>query len=223
MTPTRTRAPIICDPAPPPRTQTLQATVTPIASRRFQLRSLQMATDNTLKGAMVRGSIYNRQGEPMENVKVTVQSGNFIVDTVTARNGSFLLRVSNPGSYQIIIADDKNNALPLQLNLFDVANTEWVEFNPQSQLTLPLAEIRRVDIVWGNDLTFGVESAWMNAQYHWSVSGGALIEAENHVTWIPPSAPGHYLLQVVADWGADGLAVDSMALAVNADGNIIVC
>jgi len=182
-----------------------------------------MTTDNTLKGAMVRGSVYNRQNEPMENVKVTAQSGSFIIDTVTARNGSFVLRVPNPGSYQLFLADDKSNALPLQLNQSDVANTEWAEMNLQPALPLPLAEIRAVDIIWGDELTFGVESAWANAQYRWSVSGGALIEEGNRATWVPPVEPGRYLLQVVADWGAEGLAVDSMVLAVNADGNVIVC
>lgn len=216
------RPPIICDPAPPPRTGT-PATTTPTAPRRFQLRGLQMTTDRTLDGAAVRGSIYDRQGQPLGEVKVTVQSGGTIIDATTARNGSFFIRVAKPGSYQLVIGGDKASALPLELKPFDVANVEWIELGSQSQLPLPLAEIRVVDIVWGDDLTFEVESPWADAHYRWSVSGGTLIEERDRVTWQPPAEPGRYLLQLVANWGADGLAVDSLVLAVSQDGYVVVC
>ncbi|MBI5303849.1 MAG: carboxypeptidase regulatory-like domain-containing protein [Chloroflexi bacterium] len=216
------RTPIICDPPPPPRTTTPQATATPVASRRFQLRGLQMTTDSTLNGAAVRGSIYDRQDQPFGEVKITLQAGNTIIETATARNGAFFLRVANPGSYQLIIGGDKASALALQLKPFDVANVEWKELEPQSLAPLPLAEIRVVDIVWGDDLTFTVETAWADARYRWSVSGGTLIEEQTRVIWQPPAEPGRYLLQLVADWGADGLAVDSIGLAVTAEGYVIV-
>jgi hypothetical protein len=182
-----------------------------------------MTTDSTLKGAAVRGNVLDAQGQPLGEVKVTVQTSDTVIDTWTARNGSFFLRVSNPGFYTLVIGGDKSSALPLQLKQSDVANVEWVELGPQSQAPLPLAEIRSVDIVWGDSLTFEADSPWAGARYRWSVSGGTLIEEDGRVIWQPPSEPGRYLLQVVADWGHEGLAVDALTLAVTEDGTIVVC
>ena len=182
-----------------------------------------MATDATLKGAAVRGNVFDAQGQPLGDVKITLQTTGTVIDATTARNGSFFVRVSDPGSYTLIIGGDKNSALQLQLKSFDVANVEWAELPPQSQLALPLAEIRSIDIVWGDDLTFQADSPWAGARYRWSVSGGKLIEEADYVTWVPPTTPGRYLLQLIADWGADGLAVDALTLAVTEDGTIVVC
>ncbi|MEW5717677.1 MAG: carboxypeptidase-like regulatory domain-containing protein [Chloroflexota bacterium] len=217
---TLSRSPVICDPPPPPRTST-PATATPVSQRRFQLRGLQMTTDTTLKGAAVRGNVFDAQGQPLGEVKITVQSAGTIIDATTARNGVFFVRVPDPGSYTLVIGGDKNSAFPLQLKQFDVANVELVELAPPSPL--PLAEIRSVDIVWHDDLTFQADSPWTGARYRWSASGGKLIEQADGVSWVPPTAPGRYLLQLVADWGADGLAVDALTLAVAADGTIVVC
>jgi hypothetical protein len=52
------------------------------------------------------------------------------------------------------------------------------------------------------------------------VSGGTRVEADGGVTWQPPTQPGRYLLQVVADWGRTGLAVDAAALVVEEDGRV---
>ena len=220
VTPTPNRSPVICDPAPPPA---FTRTATPATQSRFQLRSLQMTSDSTLKGAAVRGNIFDAQGQPLGDVKITVQTTGTVIDTVTARNGSFFIRVPDPGSYTLIIGEDKNSALPLQLKQFDVANVEWIALSPQSQLSLPLAEIRSVDIIWGDDLTFQADSPWTGARYRWSASGGRLIEETDGVTWVPPTEPGRYLLQLVADWGAEGLAVDALTLAVTEDGTVVVC
>ena len=181
-----------------------------------------MTTDSTLSGAAVRGIIYDRQSRPYGGVKVTVQSAGARVDTVTAADGSFLIQVASPGSYQLLVGADSSSAVPLELKPFDVATVELKEIEPQSAAPLPLAEIRVVDIVWGDDLTFKAETAWADARYRWSVTGGSLIESEGSVTWQPPAESGRYLLQLVADWGASGLAVDSLELAVSAEGYILV-
>jgi hypothetical protein len=88
---------------------------------------------------------------------------------------------------------------------------------------LPLAEIRTVDIVWEDGLTFGAETPWPGARYRWSVSGGTLAGSGEGVVWQPPAEPGRYLLQVVADWGQAGLAVDALVLAVEEDGSVTIC
>ena len=94
---------------------------------------------------------------------------------------------------------------------------------PESQDRLPLAEIRTVDIVWEDGLTFGAETPWPGARYRWSVSAGTLAGSGEGVIWQPPAEPGRYLLQVVADWGQAGLAVDALVLAVEEDGSVTVC
>ena len=217
LAPTRTPGPIICDPAPPPA-----RTRTPVAARRFQLRRLQMTSDPTQSGAAVRGTVYDKQNQPLGDIKVTVQRSGTVIDTVTARNGTFAIPVPNPGSYQLIVGGDQSSALALELKLYDVAEVEWVELPTPAQTPLPLAEIRTVDIVWGDGLTFQVDTSWSGARYRWSVTGGTLIDEREGVSWQPPSAPGRYLLQLVADWGYEGLAVDSLVLTVRADGSILI-
>jgi hypothetical protein len=83
-----------------------------------------------------------------------------------------------------------------------------------------LAEIRAVDIVWQAGLSFAAETPWPDARCRWSVSGGTLVEAAGSVTWQPPAEPGRYLLQVVADWGRTGLAVDAVVLIVEKNGRV---
>jgi hypothetical protein len=86
--------------------------------------------------------------------------------------------------------------------------------------SLPLAEIRTVMIVPGRGLSFRAETPWPGAQWRWSVSGGTLQGRGSRVTWQPPAEPGRYLLQVAADWGATGLAVDARVLEVGLDGRV---
>jgi hypothetical protein len=100
----------------------------------------------------------------------------------------------------------------------------------QSRVPLPLAEIRRVAILWDDSnaeqeggLVFEAETPWPGARYRWSTSGGKLDAGEGgEATWQPPARPGRYLLQVVADWGATGMAVDALVLVVGADGSVTV-
>ncbi len=217
LSPRRTATPLICDPPPPPALRSPQATRT-----KFQLRSLQMTSDPTLQGAAVRGSVYDKQGQPLEGIKVTVRAATTVIDAVTARNGSFFLRVSEPGAWQLVVGADTSSALALQIKQYDVANVEWAEVGPASQAPLPLAEIRTADILWGDDLTFQVDTPWSGARYRWSVTGGTLLGQDERVTWEPPAEPGRYLLQLVADWGGEGLAVDSLVLTVNRDGSIYI-
>ena len=40
------------------------------------------------------------------------------------------------------------------------------------------------------------------------------------MVWQPPAEPGRYLIQVVADWGRLGLAVDATVLVVQEDGRV---
>lgn len=95
-----------------------------------------------------------------------------------------------------------------------------VEADESSKAPLPLAEIRTVDVVWQGGLAFSAETPWPGARYRWSVSGGTLLHTDAGVVWEPPSQAGRYLLQVVADWGRIGLAVDAVALAVDDDGGV---
>ncbi len=95
--------------------------------------------------------------------------------------------------------------------------------------SLPLAEIRSVSIYWDDStadgdggLAFEAVSPWPGARYRWSASGGTLDVAGERATWQPPDGAGRYLLQVVADWGAVGLAVDALVLVVGADGSVTV-
>ena len=104
------------------------------------------------------------------------------------------------------------------------ANTPGAESGaPRGQrAALPLAEIRSVEILWQGGLAFEADTPWPEASYRWTASGGELVDGGAQVEWQPPDSPGRYLLQVVTDWGAMGLAVDSLVLDVQADGSVLI-
>lgn len=181
-----------------------------------------MSSDPKLNGAGVQGTVVDQQGQPLEGLTVAAQGGSLESQTLTDSQGAFFLPIREPDAFLLIINGDKSSALSLKLEQHDLAIVEWVEIEQQSQSRLPLAEIRAVDIVWEDGLTFSAETPWPGARYRWSTSGGTLAESDERVIWQPPAEPGRYLLQVVADWGHDGLAVDSLVLAVEEDGSVTV-
>jgi hypothetical protein len=85
---------------------------------------------------------------------------------------------------------------------------------------LPLAELRSVDVVWSGGLTFGATTPWPGARYRWTASVGSLATDGERAAWQAPAQAGRYLVQVAADWGRDGLAVDAVVLVVADDGNV---
>jgi len=90
---------------------------------------------------------------------------------------------------------------------------------------LPLAHGREARIVQAapGTLDFAVQRAAPGGDVQWTVSGGTLAALpDDGVRWEPPRRPGRYLLQVVVDWGAEGLAVDSLVLTVTGEGLVIV-
>lgn len=218
--PPATPTPMICDPAPPPSPTPLgQATATPAAAREFRVRSVEVSVDRTLPGARIEGTVLGAQGRPVGNVWAGVQSGDYRMQVRTGADGAFGLPLPGPGTYMLTIGSDQAHGLALELKAQERATVVWEEV---TQVALPLAEIREVRIAWQGGLGFAAESPWPGARCAWSVSGGALAGVGDTVTWQPPAAPGRYLLQVVADWGAAGLAVDAQVLTVEHGGRIVV-
>jgi hypothetical protein len=238
--PTGPPTPMICDPAPPPsRTATPRPIKTPmicdapprpaitptaVRQRHFQAHKFEISSDPTLTGAGARGTVVDSRGRPLAGLKVMAQDPNSDLRFVgvTDANGAFMLLIPKPGDYLLMVEGDYTNGLRLNLKQHDLVIMEWGEIAGQSQLLLPLAEIRAVDITWHDGLTFGAETPWPDARYRWSASGGTLVEDGERVTWQPPVEPGRYLLQVVADWGQAGLAVDALTLIVEEDGSVTV-
>jgi hypothetical protein len=226
-TATPTVTPMICDPPPPPSVTPMICDPPPppsVAPRRyFQVRSFQMLSDTAVKDTVVQGTVVDQQGQPLESLRVTAQTDGAEIDTWTDHNGAFLLPIPEPGTYLIVVNGDESHGLPLELRPHDLAIIEWVEIGPQSQSRLPLAEIRAVDLIWEDGPNFSAETPWPDARYRWSTSGGTLDRSGKRVVWQPPAEPGRYLLQVVADWGHDGLAVDALVLVVEEDGSVSIC
>jgi hypothetical protein len=228
-TPTLTPPPIICDPAPPPpltRTPMIcdppppppRVTVAP--GQHFTPRRVQIASDGTAPGVAVRASIVDQAGQPVSGLRVLVEHAGEEVPLYSGRGGTFFANFPEAGTYTLSIEGSETSRLTLELKLHDVATVEWEESREESRLPLPLAEIRAVSIVRRAGLSFDAETPWPDARCRWSVSGGTLAEAANGVTWQPPTQPGRYLLQVVADWGRTGLAVDAAVLVVEEDGRV---
>ncbi len=133
-------------------------------------------------------------------------------------SGYFALAMPQAGTYTLSIVGDEASAVAVVLDEQDAAVVNFTETWDEALAPLPLAEVRSVALVCEDELTFSTESAWPGARYHWSVSGGTLVEQAGRMRWDPPVAPGRYLLQVVADWGWRGLAVDSAVLVVTPEG-----
>jgi hypothetical protein len=204
---------MICDPPPPPA-----LTVAPVP--RFTVRSVQVSPDPNLAGAAVQGSIAGPDGQRLAGLTVTLEGDGRQAQMVSNPSGEFYFSVSQPGVYALSIEGDESSRLTLELELHDKALVEWVASQPESYLPLPLAEIRSVDIVWKQGLAFAAETPWPGARCRWTASGGSLLETDDGVVWHPPAGPGRYLLQVVADWGRSGLAVDAAVLVVEDDGSV---
>ena len=212
--PSLTRTPMICDPPPPPPS----ATVAP--GQRFTPRLVQIVPDVETSGVTIRGAILDQNGRPLGGLQVLVEYDGQESRFYTNRGGTFVARFDRAGTYILSIEGTETSRLTMELKLHDVAAVEWAESRDESRLPLPLAEIRSVDIIRQAGLSFAAETPWPDARYRWSVSGGTLVEAGEGVTWQPPAEPGRYLLQVVADWGRTGLAVDAVVLVVEEDGRV---
>ncbi len=238
-----TMTPMICDPAPPP------SVVRPNALG-FRVKSLEVNQDASVAIAAVRGRVVDQTGRPLAGVKVYVTDPQFNQPFTTDENGEIYAQVPAAGVYAVTTLGGGTGRVLVDLELHEVATIEWESVPltpappnteatptpmifdpapfPSSQPSssthsddLPLAEIRTVEIVWAGGLTFHAQTPWAGARYHWSVSGGTLEESEARVMWQPPAEAGRYLVQVVADWGQRGLAVDSIVLAVLDDGTVL--
>jgi len=225
--------PVICDPLPPPSSTpepgaTPQAgtpsgaTPVPTPFRHFQSRNVAITSDPSIDGVGITFTVLDATGAPIDDVKVSVYAPGTEHLTWTNSRGTASIRLTETGAFKLVGGGDQENALPLELKEHDVANVEWVQVGAGSGRALPLAEIRSVILRWEDGLAFTAESPWPGADYRWSVSGGALTAADGRVTWQPPAEPGRYLLQVVADWGGAGLAIDALMLTVDKDGGVLL-
>ncbi len=213
--------PMICDPPPPPATvwATPYPTVTVAPGQHFIPQIVEMSADPAIYGALIRGTAFGQDGQPLPGLPVVVRGEGWEVRAVSDRDGFFSVEVASAGTYLVYVEGDEDNALTIALTPQAVVTVNLQETWDESHAPLPLAEVRSVRIDWQGGLTFAARSPWPGARCRWSVSGGVLIDGGEQVTWQPPAEPGRYLLQVVADWGWRGLAVDTLTLTVDKDGN----
>ena len=229
LTPASTFTPMICDPAPPPDLTPRPEPTAGAALPGFAVRSVQIIPDRVHEGIEVRGTVVDRQGNPVQQAKITLAAPGVEITSRTSSDGIYTLHFPDPGSYRMFVGVDMSHSVPLELKLHDLATVDWTAVGSTSQAPLPLAEIRTVKIAQvavgsasARGLAFTAASPWPGADYNWRVSGGTLMQAGPRVSWQPPAASGRYLLQVVADWDYAGLAVDAVVLTVAADGRVTV-
>lgn len=214
------KPPIIFDPAPPPRTATL-GSPSPVATIDGRLDRMRTSADPSISGARVRGQVTGSDGRPRQGITVELRSANSTVSAISASDGTFTVDCV-PGSYMFVAAGDKEHAVKLDVAEHDVVDISWTLSTSAPGARLPLAEIRTVDIVWSDDLTFTVDTPWPGASYRWMTTGGRLVQENDLMRWEPPDMPGRYLLQLIADWGYDGIAIDALTLTVFPDGRVFV-
>jgi len=234
----RLAPPIVCDPAPPPSvtpmlcdpppmpsstpTPQVAPTTTIAPGQHFTGKIVQTTPNPELAGAAIEGTVIDQYGQPLGGLPITLTRDGWQARAISDGAGTFSFEVPEAGTYVLAIEGDQADALTLELKLHDQVTVEWAETWDSSQVPLPLAEVRTVEIVRQDRLTFAAATPWVGARYGWSVSGGTLVEEGEHVVWQPPAKPGRYLLQVVADWGRTGLAVDAVVLVVERDGRVTV-
>jgi len=224
-TPTVTVTPMICDPPPMPSstpTPQVAPTITLARGQHFVGQVTQTTSNAELAGAAIKGTIVDGYGQPLGGLSVTLSRDGWQARAVSDGAGTFSFEVPDAGTYVLAVEGDQADALTLELKLHDQVTVEWAETWDSSQVPLPLAEVRTVEIVRQDRLTFAAATPWVGARCGWSVSGGTLVEEGEHVVWQPPAKPGRYLLQVVADWGRTGLAVDAVVLVVERNGRVTV-
>lgn len=221
------RPPIVCDPAPPPSVTPMicdppppPPVVTVAPGQHFTARRVEVQPDVNPGSVSIQGSIVDPSGRGLGGLEVIIETGGEQVRISSDYAGIVLFTGGKPGVYTITVAGDEASQVSLELSDGDQAILEWVETWDEGQVPLPLAEIRTVGIAWLDGLTFVAESPWPAARYRWSVSGGELVGEGERVVWQPPAQPGRYLLQVVADWGRSGVAVDAVVLTVEDDGTV---
>jgi hypothetical protein len=206
--------PMICDPPPPP------PVVTVAPGQRFTVQTVQVKPNASPSGVTIVGTIIDQYGQPLAGLPVIIEREGQQTQITSDYVGAFFYSAAEAGTYTLSVAGDETSRLVLNLNLYDQATVDWEEIWEEAQAPLPLAEIRTVGIVWLDGLTFAAETPWPSARYRWSVSSGELVGEGEKVVWQPPAEPGRYLLQVVADWGRTGLAVDAVVLTVEEDGSV---
>jgi hypothetical protein len=195
----------------------------------FEPSNIQVIPDRIQEGIEVWGTVKDQQGNPVPRARITLTAPGIEIASSSSDAGAYSLRLSVPGAYRMFVGLDPSHSVSLDLKLHDLATIDWVAVSSESRPPLPLAEIRTVKIAHvtsasspGQNLDFAATSPWPAADYDWSVTGGTLVKSGAHVTWQPPTEPGHYLLQVVADWDYAGLAVDAVVLTVAVDGRVTV-
>lgn len=211
-----TATPMICDPAPPPPTPYPTVTIAP--GQHFVAHVVDTRLDPNIAGALIQGAVFDQGGRLLPGISLVVSGEGWEARAVTDQSGSFTLTVPQAGTYSLAVAGDEGNALTVTLSPSAIITVNWQETWDESRAPLPLAEVRSVRIDWQGGLTFAARSPWPGATCRWTATGGTLIDEGDRVTWQPPAKPGRYMLQLVADWGWRGLAVDALTLTVDQDG-----
>jgi hypothetical protein len=205
--------PVICDPAPPP-------TFVP-SLQHFRVLSSSTENNPQVTIATIRGHVLAPNGIPYRDVEVTARSVDQTITVKTDGTGLYTIHLGTVGPYSVFVQQDEENLLQIDVKEHDVLLIDWVSVPqpPSSQAkTLPLAEIRSVKISHIGGSTFRADTPWPNARFQWMVSQGTVERNGGEVTWSFSTSPGRHLLQVIADWGAEGIAVDALTLIVQDDG-----
>ena len=215
--------PMICDPPPPPPLEeTAEPRVTVAPGQCFSAALALRVMNPSLPCSVVVGKVVNADGLAVPGLPLVLRCGVAEERMPSDAAGAYALTVPQPGVCSLAVEGDEANMLELTLQDHEIVVVDWVEHWKQAFAPLPLAEIRAVNIVWLEGLTFAAETLWPGARYRWTASGGTLAVDGERATWQPPAEPGRCLLQVAADWGRAGLAISAIGLEVDEDGGVTV-
>ncbi len=165
------------------------------------------------------------------DVRVTDPQGVVIVSVVTSPNGrqdevlvTLLLEsdTTSTGSFTVegTLAGYSNQHCDLSRTFTFTIDGQNIVVGQRKGHSLPLAARDRARIVLvgreEREVELEARTAYRGAHgVSWSVTGGHLVtDANRHARWLLPEEAGLYQVQVVVDYGQNGLAVDTMAFEV---------
>lgn len=92
-----------------------------------------------------------------------------------------------------------------------------ISLRPNTQLPLQARQRAEIVITQRNERTLYLEAQSPykgDTTFEWEVTGGELVSDGHSARWQLPDRPGLYQIELVMDYGIDGLAFDSLTLEV---------
>ncbi|MFQ5678750.1 MAG: hypothetical protein ACE5HP_04760 [Gemmatimonadota bacterium] len=205
------------DPPPPPlQCDQVNEGQTLRASASVQGTSLDVTIDHQASRQGWRSvSITEVQGATLSGLRIAGTRVNvtLALESATTSQGSFKLEGELQGPME-------GSTCTVRRTFNFTISDGTVEVAVLSDGTLPLAARQRAEILLvaqdGRRVEVKGRTPYLGPRrFAWTISAGRVLEAEgDRLVWEVPPGPGFYQVELVVDYGDDGLALDTLAFEV---------